>query len=534
MRKLKKSILVLIILVSVMSMCGGTFLSARNIDLTLESAVDIAMENSYRIQQLKLGIERTRYYLEARRAGLKSNVYMNLQAPELNSTSEFKWNSTLEKDELVRQNTRRWQMDLAVRQPVMLFGIPTNGYLSLNNRMYQYIQKKNGSEDVNYYNRYFIRFQQPLFQPNSLKNNIERAELDLQDEEFDYIDNLVRQVDRISDDYYELFELSYENEIYAHQVANLEKVVAILSDASGDDTESSIEMKQAQVELANVREKLQGNQSDMRLESARMIQNLRLDSQDTLIVIPQVTITPIAVDVDQAVTYGLNLRPRMQQLAINRRRNEINLENTKGNNSFRVNLEMTYGLEKQDEQYEELLNNHDTSYSASVNAYIPIWDWGERKANIEAQKISLEQTDLSIEENRNEIQSEIINAVGNLEEYQKRAMSMKENMEIALELTSLSLAQFQIRKISIQDILQIIERQQETENNFLEAYMGFRQSIMRLLVNTHYDYEKKMSLLEIFRKQMYEGIDSDNNLAQNVLYRNANIGLQMPILDSGM
>ena len=195
---------------------------------------------------------------------------------------------------------------------------------------------------------------------------------------------------------------------------------------------------------------------------------------------------------------------------------------------------MTYGLEKQDEQYDKLLNNHDTSYSASVNAYVPIWDWGERKANIAAREISLQQSDLSIEENRNEIQSEIINAVGNLEEYQKRAMSMKENMDVSMELTALSLAQFEDNKISIQDILQIIERQEETENNFLEAYMGYRQSILRLLVNTHYDYEKDMSLLEQFRAQLYEGIDSDRHLAQNSNNGNDSIGLKMPALDNGM
>jgi outer membrane protein len=535
MKTLIKSLLILTIVLSVLSLSGGTFLSAgNNIDLTLESSVDIAMSNSYRIQHLRLEIERTRFYLEARRAGLKSRVYMTLQAPELNSTSEFKWNSTLEKDELVREDTRRWQMDLSVRQPVMLFGIPTNGYLSLNNKVYQYRQKQNGSEDINYYNRYFISFEQPLFQPNTLKNNTERAELDLQREELEYIDDLVRQIDRIADDYYDLFELAYQSDIIARQIENLKKVTNILKRADGDTAEPSIEAIQAQVELANVQEKLNGNQSDIRIESARMIQRLRLDSKDSLMVQPEVTISPINIDVDQAVIYGFNLRPRMQLLAISRRRNELSLEDTKGHNSFRVNLNMTYGLEKQHEEYDQLLSNHDTSYSASVNAYIPIWDWGERKANIEARKISLQQTDLSIEESRNEIKSEIINAVANLEEYQKRAMSMKNNMDVALELSSLSLDQFEDNNISIQDILQIIKRQEETETNFLEAYLGYRKSILRLLVNTHYDYENDMSLLEQFRAQMLEDVTPENNLAQNSETMNDSFGLKMPEIKSGM
>jgi len=516
MKNTGKSIVIITFILMGILTHGKNVLNAQQlINLTFESSVEIAMKNSYRIRQLELGIERTRYWLKARQASLKSSVYMNLQAPELNSTSEFKWNSTLQKDEIVRQNTRRWQMDLSIRQPVILFGYPTNGYLSLNNRMYQYLQIKSGDTDVNYYNRYFVKFEQPLFRPNYLKNDIEQAELDMEREELGYIDNIVRLIDDIADDYYDLFELSYQSVIYSNHVANLERVSEIVNNIAQKDTSRSIEAVQVRVELTNTREKLLGNQSDMRLDSAQIKQRLRLDQQDSLIVEPAVKITPITVDLDQAINYGYNLRPSMKQLAISRRRDEISLEETKGRDSFRVNLEMTYGLEKQDEQYEELWEGHDNSYSASVNAYIPIWDWGERKANIEASKITVRRADLRIEESRKGIESEITNAVENLEEYQSRALNMKENMDVAIELTDLSIKQYAENKISVQDILRIIERQEETEINFLDAYLGYRKSLLRLMVNTHYDYEKDISLLEQFRAHQESKINSANNISQN-------------------
>ena len=134
----------------------------RKIELTLTTAVRIAMDNSYRIKQLRLGIERTRYWLRAERAGLKTKFYMNIRAPEIEDLSDYKWNSTLQRDEIVRQNTQRLQMDLSIRQPVIFFGYPTNGYLSLNNMVYKYIQKDNGNSDISYYNRYFIKFEKPF------------------------------------------------------------------------------------------------------------------------------------------------------------------------------------------------------------------------------------------------------------------------------------------------------------------------------------------------------------------------------------
>ena len=41
------------------------------------------------------------------------------------------------------------------------------------------------AEDLNYYNRYFVSYTQPLFQPNELKNDLEEAELDLESDEID-------------------------------------------------------------------------------------------------------------------------------------------------------------------------------------------------------------------------------------------------------------------------------------------------------------------------------------------------------------
>jgi preprotein translocase subunit SecA len=122
---------------------------------------------------------------------------MNVSAPQLESVSEPRWNSELQRNEIVHENTRRWQATLSVRQPVILFGYPTDGYLSLNNRMYRYLQlgEDGGERDLRYYNRYFIQYEQPFFQANRLKNDLEQAELNLEDSELEFQDDVVSLVD---------------------------------------------------------------------------------------------------------------------------------------------------------------------------------------------------------------------------------------------------------------------------------------------------------------------------------------------------
>ncbi|MFC1551972.1 TolC family protein [Candidatus Latescibacterota bacterium] len=479
---------------------SGGFSHARIIDFTLQEAVDTALANSYQIKRLELGIERTMYYLKAREASLKSRVSLNLRSPEMRLLSDYKWNSTLQRDEIVQENTLRWQSDLSVRQPIILFGYPTNGYLSLNNTLYQYNQKFIDDDDTSYYSRFFFRFDQPLLQANYLKNNYERAKLDLERYQLNYNNDRTWLIDRTSYTYYYLFELSYKNNIGATYIKNLEEVEKIVNRISENDSTRSIEKIQVQVELSNIREKLLENQSDLRLEMARVKQNLRINPEDSLAVKTDIEITPVTVDLEQAIHNGYNLRPTLRIHDIGKRRNEISLQEVKSQGAFHLDLSMTFGFEKQEDKYYGLWEDNDNSYSVSIRAYIPIWDWGRRKANISATKTYIKQSDLNIEESRNSIKSEITNSVENVEEYKQRAFNMLENMNVSKELSAASMIQFREGTISTQDILKTLERNMETELSFLDAYLGYKRSLIRLMVNTHYDYENRISVIDKFKK----------------------------------
>ena len=501
-KDLKKSVVIYWIVITVLSITSRESAQAGKIvHLTLDSAVEIAMANSYRIKQLEMGIERTRYWLTSERAALKSKVFMNLNTPEFNAISDYKWNSTLGMDEIIRQNTRRWQMDLSVKQPVILFGYPTNGYLSLNNKIYRYLQKSDEEKDVDYYNRFFMRFEQPIFRPNELKNDIENAELNVEREELEYIMDRVNLVDHISYDFYNLYNLVYRNKIYAQLAENMERVLEIARAVSLNNSTRKIDEVRAQIELANARELLLENQSQLRLRLVNMRQRLRLDVQDSLQVVHDIKITPIDVDVEEALRYGFLLRPRIKLMSIDRRKQEISLNNVKGRGAFHLNLEMTLGLESNEDRYQAMWDKYDNSYSVSISAYVPIWDWGRRKANIEAEKINLKRSELYIEETKESIQKNISNTIINLNDYQQRAQNLRESLDIARELCETSITQYEENILSLQGILQVIDRQKETEINFLEAYLGYRRSLLSLMLQTYFDYENEVTLLEKYRPQ---------------------------------
>jgi outer membrane protein len=470
----------------------------REINLTLDNAVDIAINNSFRTKLLQLQIERSMWWLKAREARLRTQVSMRVKTPDLQRISENKWNSVLYRDEIVRTNTELWQSDLSVRQPVMLLGYPTNGYLSLNYKLYRYTQRDDGDLETDFYNRLYVKFEQPFFLPNELKNDLESAQLNLKRIRLDYVQNRMRIIDDISDDYYDLFRLAYYKELYQKKLDALEQILGIASDIVSADSSRQIENTQLELELSNVQEELLTNISTTRYRTSLIKQRLRIDLEDSIYVNPFINLEPIDVDFNKALKYGYKNSAHLQRLNINKRYAEIEVEDQKGRNAFHMTLEMTYGLEKMNQEITTLWDQFDNSNSVTLNAYIPLWDGGGRNARIQAEMAQLRRNELQIMEEQTDIENDVTNAFTNMNEYYGRSKNMQNSINLAMEITLQGIEQYQKKIITLQDLLQIIKRHQDTEINFINAYLGYRRALLSLMRITFYDFEKDISVLDAF------------------------------------
>jgi outer membrane protein TolC len=206
----------------------------------------------------------------------------------------------------------------------------------------------------------------------------------------------------------------------------------------------------------------------------------------------------VEVDVAQAVEFAMTLSPRMRRLAISRRENQIRLDETSARQAFRMDLGMTYGREVQDPRFENLWTQPRNSYTINVDAYLPIWDWGQRDYRIEATRYNLERTELRIEEAEIDIQTSIENQVRNLQEYEQRALSMQNNLERARQITASTIDGYAAGNGTLVDVLQTIDRQAATARNFVDAYTGWRESLLDLQRATYWDFQRNAEVLDRF------------------------------------
>jgi outer membrane protein TolC len=151
-----------------------------------------------------------------------------------------------------------------------------------------------------------------------------------------------------------------------------------------------------------------------------------------------------------------------------------------------------------DPVFRQLWREPSNSYTIDVNAQIPIWDWGQRKARIQAEEISLRRADLEFEQTEAEIVTELTNSVREIEELQDRVLSMQDNLTLATGVTRQSLDSYRQGTITALDLLSSMRRESDTGRNFLEAYTGWREAVQELQEATYYDFERNMPVLQRF------------------------------------
>ncbi len=76
---------------------------------------------------------------------------------------------------------------------------------------------------------------------------------------------------------------------------------------------------------------------------------------------------------------------------------------------------------------------------------------------------------------------------------------MQENLNFARQITATTLERYRAGDVALVDVLQTVRRESDTADNFLEAYLGLKNALLRLQQLTYYDFERDMPLLERFR-----------------------------------
>jgi len=456
--------------------------------LDLELALRYALDQSWRMERVRLDLQRDRYNLEASRAGLKSNASLSLTLPDFDQ-SLTEWIDAEGNPLVVKKRNARYSSSVSIRQP-----LPTDGVVSLNGVI-------NRSQDQlfsytpglkNYFGKVFVKYDQPILQPNRIQMQIRRAELTLEGTELSFLEEQIRLMNDVSSSFFELYERTYDDILAAEEVERLEQVYRIGHQLFQRGGMTEIDLLQLEVDLSSRRERASSAAGRLVREKSGFMQQIGLPLDEEIEIKTDLTYLPVEIDAELAIDRALSNRPDVRRNEMLRERQEMELIDRRSRDSVNGTVSLTLGLEGRGDEMDRFYDavmNPDQARGASINFSIPLWDWGRNRARVNAQLTELEKVRRSGEETMKSIQREVQSVVDRVMEAQGRLELLEQSVSAAERSYRLSLQQFEAGGINSQDLLLTQYRLADSKRSYLNAYLDYRRALVDLMRRTYWDWE---------------------------------------------
>jgi outer membrane protein len=455
-------------------------------NLTLEEAIEIAMNNSPAIRQSKLNLERSRELLNAENARLKSNFSLNLTPFYYNKDRTFQdyvsqWYNT---------ETKQSSGIFTISQPIKW----TDATFSINNRFsYQDHNSwtdETGTPTKTFDNRLYLSLEQPLFTYNRTMLQIKELELDYENATLNFNIQQLAIEQQVAQSFYSVYQQDMSLQISQEEYENQKNSHAIIKNKVDAGLAAMEEFYQAELNLANSNLQLQNAQVtlDNQLDQLKIL--LGIPIEEEIKVVEDISHQAVEVNLDQAIQFALNNRMELRQYEMNIQNAYHNLTRTKALNEFRGSLSLTYGIIGNDEKLDNIYQTPTKNEQLSLSFNIPLYDWGERNSRIKASEATIQAAKWDDEDFRNNIVLNIRSAYRQLQQLLGQIEIERQNVRNAQLTYDINLERYANGDLTSIDLNLIQNQLSQSKINQIASLIQYRLGLLDMKVLTLYDFRK--------------------------------------------
>lgn len=457
--------------------------------LTLERTLEIAYENSPAIKQSKLNLVRSRESLNAQNAALKSKFFLNV--------NPFSYGNNRSFDELqstwYTNKTMSSSGTFGISQPIKA----TDGTLSLINN-FGWQNSYSDFSDITsntYYNNLSVQFDQPIFTYNRTKMNLRELELDLENALLSYAMQKLSIERQVSQYFYRVYQQQQSLVISREEMTNQEQSYEIIKNKVDAGLAAREELWQAELNLANARSSVYN--SEVSLENAldQMKQVIGLDLDTKVDVLASVNVQTIDVALPDAVNYALKHRMELRQREIDIENSQFNLIRTNASNEFKGNVSLRVGLNGDNEILSQVYDTPRDNQNVSLSFEIPLWDWGQKKAQLKAAEASLEMQELSFDNEKITIRMNIREIYRNLQNLVYQIDIAGKSVDNARLTYELNLEKYENGDLTSMDLSLYQNQLSSKRNEYTNALINYKLELLNLKIQTLWDFETRKSIV---------------------------------------
>ncbi len=450
---------------------------------TLQESIEVAQTNSPDIKKSNLNLLSNEKNLDAQRKGMKSRVDLDIVPIDYYRNRVYEpiiaqWNTYEDFTSYA---------SLTVSQPIAA----TDGTISLNNR-FGYRDSKTEFQDQSFSswsNYLYLQIDQPIFTYNRIKLDVRELELNLENAQINNGLQLLSLERSVTQSFYSLYQRQNALEIASDEYEN-QKISYDITEIKVDaDLLAKEELYQAELNLST---------SKSTLENSRVILDNAADDFKFLVGID--IYEDIAVEIDikfithevnlrQAIDHGLANRMELRLRNIEIDRSLFEITRTKGLNEFKGAVSLSLGVFGDNETAYNVYNNVETTPRIAVSFSIPIWDWGQNKARLEASDANLKMNEVDLEVEQNDIIVSIRKVYRNLQNLENQIVLAEQNVTNAEITYDINLERYKNGDLTSFDLNRFQNQLSTKKTELADALINYKMELLNLKILSLYDFE---------------------------------------------
>jgi outer membrane protein TolC len=481
--------------------------------LTLDESIEIALDQSYSIRNLRQFVYEAERNLWAAKAGYRTNITSNIYAPQYDEG--FTLVEQIGGNPVAKQYGSfqvRGVMDIIQPMPWLPLG---GGDLTFRSEAYQLNSWTPSQSDPDidiksnqFYTSLSLIVNKPLFTINNLALELKQAELNYERQTRFFKRSELDLVYQVTSDFYRLYRLAEQYEINREKVRRQEEIYRTTKNKYEAGLIAEVDAMQAEVDLIQYKNDMEASQGNLEEQEAAFKQLIGIPLNVKVSVITELELKSIDIQVDRAIELALQNRSEIVEKEIDIENQKINIKQIDARVSIKGSLTGFYKLSGfSDPTLPWGTNTGDLLESSwevlkqtpnrgmTFNLEVPIWDWGRNRAQVDAAEAILERDALALDNLYITIEREVRDVVRTVYETFNRVQMLAKSKEVGEKSFDISLQRFENGDITSTELARASDQLNTAKLSYLSAYNEYKLALADLKRKTLYDFEKEQSLV---------------------------------------
>jgi outer membrane protein len=464
--------------------------------LTLDSAISIAKQKSYRMQQLKEDLNQARYLMQYQRRSYLPSLKFNGTLPDYGEAlTEYSDGDT---SYYYMKKTRNYYGRLQLSQK-----LPTDGTISAN----YYVSNTDYYKKTN--SRYFytqtkLIYEQPitsLFFYNSTTSEYKETKLNLELAEKQYKRNELDLIYSISSLFYNCLSANKQKEIGLQTLNKQQEAYKLAKSKFETGLIKEVEALQIEVDYGEAQNEYDTYMASYVQSANELKLALGLTFRDSIVLKDTINYKVVIIDENKAIEMGLQNRTEIREKQIQIKINELAVKLQRSKGLVNGSLEFYYdllGYSSSGISYpyssafrtsmDNMLNKAG-AYGVTFTLSVPIIDWGMNHSLVKKQKSVLKESTLALDYEKLSIENEIKNTISKINLNLKKLQLLEKNTKLSEKSYEISYLRFVNGDIDVETLGLDRIRYTNSQSSYLAAYINYKLLLLDLKRKTFFDYE---------------------------------------------